>query len=235
MNLLETPDEGRIQIGDFTFEAGNITRAVRLEARRKTAMVFQTFGLFENKTALENVTEALIVVQKKTKSEARKIGEEYLERVGLADRANHYPSGLSGGQKQRVAIARALALDPQIILFDEPTSALDPELVQEVLNVRVNAGGGLRKGTLATDANGFRALMSRTLKKAGEHLDGIRAGLAQAAPARFRQQNPCQYCDWRGVCLFDERMDARCVRRFEGMRGDEVLEKLKLEENQHLK
>ena len=106
---------------------------------------------------------------------------------------------------------------------------------QEVLNVRVNAGGGLRKGTLATDANGFRALMSRTLKKAGEHLDGIRAGLAQAAPARFRQQNPCQYCDWRGVCLFDERMDARCVRRFEGMRGDEVLEKLKLEENQHLK
>ena len=135
VNLLETPDEGRIQIGDFTFEAGNITRAVRLEARRKTAMVFQTFGLFENKTALENVTEALIVVQKKTKSEARKIGEEYLERVGLADRANHYPFGLSGGQKQRVAIARALALDPQIILFDEPTSALDPELVQEVLNV----------------------------------------------------------------------------------------------------
>ena len=101
---------------------------------------------------------------------------------------------------------------------------------QEVLNVRVNAGGGLRKGTLATDAGGFRALMTRTLKKAGEHLDGIRAGLAQAAPARFRQQNPCQYCDWRGVCLFDERMDARCVRRFEGMRGDEVLEKLKLEE-----
>ncbi len=135
VNLLETPDEGTIQIGDFSFEAGNITRAVRLEARRKTAMVFQTFGLFENKTALENVTEALIVVQKKTKSEARRIGEEYLERVGLADRASHYPSGLSGGQKQRVAIARALALDPQIILFDEPTSALDPELVQEVLNV----------------------------------------------------------------------------------------------------
>ena len=100
----------------------------------------------------------------------------------------------------------------------------------EVLNVRVNTGGGLRKGTLATDAGGFRALMGRTLKKAGEHLDGIRAGLMQAAPARFRQQNPCQYCDWRGVCLFDERMDARCVRRFTSMRGDEVLEKLKLED-----
>ena len=101
---------------------------------------------------------------------------------------------------------------------------------QDVLNVRVNTGGGLRKGTLATDANGFRALVSRTLQKAGEHLDGIRKGLAQAAPARFRQQNPCQYCDWRGVCLFDERMDARCVRRFEAMRGDEVLERIKLEE-----
>ena len=100
----------------------------------------------------------------------------------------------------------------------------------EVLNVRVNTGGGLRKGTLATDAGGFRALMSRTLQKAGEHLDGIRAGLMQAAPARFRQQNPCQYCDWRGVCLFDERMDAKCVRRFSTIRGDEVLERLKLEE-----
>ena len=100
---------------------------------------------------------------------------------------------------------------------------------QEVLNVKVNAGGGLRKGTLATDANGFRALMQRTLDKAGEHLDGIRAGLMQAAPARFRQQNPCQYCDWRSVCLFDERLDGRCVRRFETMRADEVLARLKLE------
>ncbi|MBR1821473.1 MAG: PD-(D/E)XK nuclease family protein, partial [Clostridia bacterium] len=98
----------------------------------------------------------------------------------------------------------------------------------EVLNVRVTKGGDLYKGTLATDANGFRALMSRTLQKAGEHLDGIRAGLMQAAPARFRQQNPCQYCDWRGICLFDERMDAGRVRRFDRIRGDEVLERLKL-------
>ena len=98
----------------------------------------------------------------------------------------------------------------------------------EVLNVRVTQGGGLYKGTLATDANGFKALMQRTLDKAGEHLDHIRQGLAEAAPARFKQQNPCKYCDWRGVCLFDERMDARRVRRFEGIRGDEVLERLKL-------
>ncbi len=100
----------------------------------------------------------------------------------------------------------------------------------EVLNVRVNAGGDLRKGTLATDANGFRALMDRTLKKAAEHLDGIREGLMQAAPARFRQQNPCQYCDWRGVCLFDERMDAGRVRRFAPLRADEAMEKIKLED-----
>lgn len=100
---------------------------------------------------------------------------------------------------------------------------------QDVLNVKMNAGGGLRKGALATDANGFRALMARTLQKAGEHLDGIRAGLAAAAPARFHQHDPCQYCDWRGICRFDERMDAGRVRRFDAMRGDEVLERLKLE------
>ena len=100
----------------------------------------------------------------------------------------------------------------------------------DVLNVRVTKDGGLYKGTLATDAGGFRALMNRTLQKAGEHLDGIRAGLMQAAPIRFRQQNPCQYCDWRAVCLFDERMDARCVRRFPAIRGEEVLERLKLED-----
>lgn len=100
----------------------------------------------------------------------------------------------------------------------------------EVLNVRVNTGGGLRKGTLATDANGFRALMKKTLSRAGEHLDGIRAGLAQASPATLRQQNACQYCDWRAICLFDERLDARRARRFETIKSDEVLERLKLEE-----
>ena len=135
INLLEIPDGGSVQIGDFRFDAQHVSRHVKQYARRHTAMVFQTFGLFENKTALENVTEALIVVKKVNKSDAVEKGMEYLKRVGLSDQANHYPSGLSGGQKQRVAIARALALDPQIILFDEPTSALDPELVQEVLNV----------------------------------------------------------------------------------------------------
>lgn len=139
INLLETPDQGSITIGDYTFDADNIKSSVKQEARSRTAMVFQNFGLFENKTALENVTEALIVVKKIPKEEASKIGEKYLEKVGLSDRKDHYPNALSGGQKQRVAIARALALEPQIVLFDEPTSALDPELVQEVLGVIKNA------------------------------------------------------------------------------------------------
>ena len=103
---------------------------------------------------------------------------------------------------------------------------------QQVLNVKVNTGGTLRKGTLATDANGFQALMNRTLKKAGEHLDGIRAGQANVAPSQFRQQNACQYCDWRDICQFDERLDGRCVRRFESIRADEVLKRLKLEDGE---
>jgi L-cystine transport system ATP-binding protein len=101
-------------------------------------MVFQNYNLFANKTALENIAEALIVVKKISKKEAFKRSELLLEKVGLSDRADHFPSGLSGGQQQRVAIARALAINPKVILFDEPTSALDPELVDEVLQVIKN-------------------------------------------------------------------------------------------------
>jgi len=135
INLLETPDDGQIRINDFHFSAGKINKKIKLEARRRTAMVFQNFGLFANKTALENVTEALITVKKLDKAKAVEIGRTFLDKVGLLDQAGQYPSTLSGGQKQRVAISRALALDPKIILFDEPTSALDPELVGEVLGV----------------------------------------------------------------------------------------------------
>ncbi len=135
INLLEKPDKGTVRIGDFYFDAHDINGRIKREARKRTAMVFQGFGLFENKTVLENVTEALKVVQKKSVEEADDIGKQYLEKVGLSNKKNNYPRTLSGGQKQRVAIARALALDPKIILFDEPTSALDPELVQEVLRV----------------------------------------------------------------------------------------------------
>lgn len=100
---------------------------------RKTAMVFQQYNLFKNKTALENVIEGLIVVQKVEKQEALERGRNLLENVGLGDKFDAYPSQLSGGQQQRVGIARALILNPEVILFDEPTSALDPELVGDVL------------------------------------------------------------------------------------------------------
>ena len=106
-----------------------------LRQRTDIGMVFQNFNLFPHLTALENVAEAPVVAQGRSKDEARRRGLELLDRVGLKDRAGAYPRQLSGGQQQRVAIARALALDPKILLFDEPTSALDPELVNEVLDV----------------------------------------------------------------------------------------------------
>ena len=105
------------------------------DGAHKTAFVFQNYNLFRNKTALQNVTEGLIVARKLPKEQADEIGMKMLAKVGLADRADYYPRQLSGGQQQRVAIARALAADPEIIYFDEPTSALDPELTGEVLSV----------------------------------------------------------------------------------------------------
>ena len=105
------------------------------EYRKKVGFVFQNFNLYGNKTALGNVTLGLTVAQKMPKEEAESIGRNLLERVGLADRMDYYPSKLSGGQQQRVAIARALATNPEVVFFDEPTSALDPELTGEVLNV----------------------------------------------------------------------------------------------------
>lgn len=106
--------------------------------RQKMGMVFQSFNLFPHMTALQNIMESLVVVDKMPKEEAKKIGLELLERVELKERANFYPKALSGGQKQRVAIARAMAKNPEVLLFDEPTSALDPEMVNEVLNVIQN-------------------------------------------------------------------------------------------------
>jgi L-cystine transport system ATP-binding protein len=112
-----------------------VTKKEILAVRRHTAMVFQQFNLFKYKTALENVMEGLVVVQQVEKAEARDRARQCLEKVGLSDRMNYYPSQLSGGQQQRVAIARSMALKPAIILFDEPTSALDPEMIGEVLRV----------------------------------------------------------------------------------------------------
>ncbi|CDO17502.1 amino acid ABC transporter ATP-binding protein, PAAT family [Streptococcus gallolyticus] len=132
LNYLEKPDFGSIAIDDFKVDFQTISKEDVLVLRRKLAMVFQQFNLFERRTALENVKEGLKIVKKLSDSEATKIAKEELAKVGLSDRENHYPRHLSGGQKQRVALARALAMKPDVLLLDEPTSALDPELVGEV-------------------------------------------------------------------------------------------------------
>lgn len=134
IDRLEKPEKGTISIDGEEIDLSEVRGKELVELRKGTSMVFQNFNLFEHKTALENVMEALIVVKKADKKEAKEIAVKHLKNVGLFDHSNHYPRHLSGGQKQRVAIARALAMEPKLLLLDEPTSALDPELVGEVLD-----------------------------------------------------------------------------------------------------
>ena len=135
LNFLETADAGQLILDGESFDLAHANRADIARLRKKTAFVFQNYNLFRNKTALQNVTEGLIVARRMPREQADAVGMKMLAKVGLADRADSYPRQLSGGQQQRVAIARALASDPEIIYFDEPTSALDPELTVEVLAV----------------------------------------------------------------------------------------------------
>lgn len=133
LNFLDAPDAGLIRIGDLAVDAARASKAEILALRRRTAFVFQNYALFANKTAAENIMEALVTVQKQPREAARARAMEILAETGLADKADAYPASLSGGQQQRVGIGRAMALGAELMLFDEPTSALDPEWVGEVL------------------------------------------------------------------------------------------------------
>lgn len=132
LNLLEMPTSGDVLLNGKSILAKDVYRPT---IRARVGMVFQQFNLFKNMTALKNVMFAPVKLGLMTKAEGEKRAMELLQRVGLADRADHYPAQLSGGQQQRVAIARATAMNPEVILFDEPTSALDPEMVGEVLKI----------------------------------------------------------------------------------------------------
>ena len=161
MNCLETPDEGTMEFNGRSYDLHSLSNKEKAEIRRRTGFVFQNFNLFRNKSALENVTEGLIVVRRMPKKEAVEKAEATLEKVGMAAWASHYPSELSGGQQQRVAIARAIAADPEIVYFDEPTSALDPELAGEVLSVmRMLAEEGMTM-VVVTHAMDFARNVSR--------------------------------------------------------------------------
>ena len=168
LNFLETADGGAMTFDGETFDLAHTGKKEIARIRRKTAFVFQNYNLFANRTALQNVTEGLVIARKMEKAKARKIGLSMLQKVGLADRAEAYPSELSGGQQQRVAIARALATEPEIIYFDEPTSALDPELTGEVLAVMRNLAAEGMTMLVVTHEMGFaRNVSSRVVLMEG--------------------------------------------------------------------
>ena len=161
LNMLETPTSGHIYFDGVDLADKKVDLNLH---RRKMGMVFQHFNLFPHKTVMQNITLAPVHLKLKTKAEAEKKGNELLERIGLADKADEYPNMLSGGQKQRIAIVRALAMEPEVMLFDEPTSALDPEMVGEVLDLMRNLAKGGMTMVVVTHEMGFaREVASRVI------------------------------------------------------------------------
>ncbi|MCD7736233.1 MAG: amino acid ABC transporter ATP-binding protein [Lachnospiraceae bacterium] len=164
MNFLERADSGTMEFGGETLDLAKVTSKQIYQIRKKTGFVFQNYCLFNNKTALQNVTEGLIVGRGMKKEAAVAIGKKALDRVGLSDRYDFYPHQLSGGQQQRVGIARAIAPNPEVIFFDEPTSALDPELIGEVLNVIKDlAGDGITMVVVTHEMEFAREVGTRIL------------------------------------------------------------------------
>lgn len=135
LNLLEKPDSGLMELNNRNIDLSTVNKDEIQFIRENISMVFQSFNLYRNKTALENITEPLLTVKKINKKKANEKAEYLLDKVGLLNKKDKYPATLSGGEQQRVGIARAMGMDSDIILFDEPTSSLDPTLVSEVLNV----------------------------------------------------------------------------------------------------
>ncbi|WP_147615218.1 amino acid ABC transporter ATP-binding protein [Treponema pectinovorum] len=171
LNFLERADEGELDFDGQKFDLKTIKKKDMNKIRSQTGFVFQNYNLFRNKTALENVTEGLIVVGKLKKKDAEQIGMQMLAKVGMADKANAYPHQLSGGQQQRVAIARALAANPKIIYFDEPTSALDPELIGEVLLVMKKlAEEGMTMVVVTHEMNFAKNVSNRVIFMEGGHI-----------------------------------------------------------------
>ena len=164
VNFLERADGGILSFDGERFDLSRLSRRDAARLRRRTAFVFQSYNLFLNKTALENVAEGLITARKIPRAEALDAARRALDKVGMLDRADHYPSQLSGGQQQRAAIARAIAAQPEIIYFDEPTSALDPELTGEVLAVmRQLAGEGMTMLVVTHELGFARTVSSQTV------------------------------------------------------------------------
>ena len=164
MNFLERADSGTLEFDGNRYDMHSIRKREIAGVRLRTGFVFQSYNLFSNKTALQNITEGLVIARKMDKHQAAAIAREKLAQVGMEDRADYYPVQLSGGQQQRVAIARALAASPQVIYFDEPTSALDPELTGEVLSVMKDLAAEGMTMIVVTHEMGFaRDVSSRTV------------------------------------------------------------------------